>query len=319
MSSKGKVSINIDSVAAYNEASDWRTSCQTSRANGENMIPHLLRYPGGKGRILSALKFFLPAEKEIYWRYIDPFIGGASVFFYLQPQNALLSDSNPDLIDLYSTLKEYPCEIWEQYQQIPAGKESYYNIRSIDPSKLGRPMRAARLLYLNRTCFKGMWRHNNKGQFNVGYGGESRRWVISNPELMEASRRLHSADIRCSDFEPIVAEATKADFLFIDPPYRPGYSEMRNAHYTGRQFTYSDQFRLAAALRQATGRGVPWVMTNSSHPDILRLYQGYYVATMRVGTGAHPGLLSVGGEEAVIFNRPAAHLDLVVPLGVSTL
>ncbi len=319
MSSQRKVDSSIGAVAVSTEVTAVHMSGKASRQKGESLLPHLLRYPGGKGRLLNALKFFLPSGKNIRGRYIDPFIGGASVFFYLQPKNALLSDSNPDLIDLYSALQECPYDIWELYRQIPEGKESYYNTRSIDPSELERPMRAARLLYLNRTCFKGMWRHNSKGQFNIGYGGESRRWVLSNPELIEASRRLRSADLRCSDFEPIVREAKKADFLFIDPPYRPGYREMQNAHYMGQQFIYSDQVRLAAALTQATTRGVPWVMTNSSHPDILRLYEGDYTATMRVGTGARPGLLSVGGDEAVIFNEPAAHLDLAVPFCVSTL
>jgi DNA adenine methylase len=151
-----------------------------------------------------------------------------------------------------------------------------------------------------------MWRHNKRGQFNIGYGGESRRWVVNELELLEVSRLLNSADIECADFEGIIDRTGISDFLFVDPPYRPGDKEMRNAHYVGQEFGSADQSRLAFALRRASDRGVPWVMTNSAHPEILGLYEGNSAAIMSIGTGSHPGLLSRSGRETIIFNEGAA-------------
>ena len=244
--------------------------------------------------MLSSLCSFLPSSAEISGRYIDPFVGGAAVFFYVRPRRALLSDINADLIDLYMTLRHHPSETWDQC--------------GLDPSRLDAPTRAARLLYLSRTCFKGMWRHNKKGQFNVGYGGESRRWVVTRRELQDASRMLRSADLRCGDFEPILDEAKRGDFVFLAPPYRPGAKRMHNAHYVAHEFGYSDQVRLAHALERASDRGIRWTMTNSAHADILSLYQGHFVVTMDAGTGSRPGLISRAGGEAVILSQgPNTH------------
>ena|GEM_PF-393168 len=282
-------------------------------------IPRLLRYPGGKGRLLRSLQSFLPLKENISERYVDPFVGGASIFFFLKPQRALLSDINPDLIDLYVILRDYPSETWDRYCQMPDGREGYYHVRSSDPSTLDPQSRAARLLYLNRTCFKGMWRHNKKGQFNIGYGGESRRWVVNEFEILEVSRLLNSADIECTDFEEIINRTDSFDFLFLDPPYRPGDKEMRNAHYVGQEFTYADQSRLALALERASSRDVPWVMTNSAHPDIMGLYQGNSAAAMSIGTGPLPGILSKSGGEVVIFNDIAATRYFLSECSVSIL
>jgi len=299
--------------------SDQRKSYKRQASKSDIRMPRLLRYPGGKGRLLRSLQPFLPLREEIKGRYVDPFVGGASIFFYLRPQRALLSDINPDLIDLYVTVRDYPSETWDRYCQMPDGREGYYYIRSLDPSALDPQSRAARLLYLNRTCFKGMWRHNKRGQFNIGYGGESRRWVVNGLELLEVSRLLDSADIECADFEEIINKTNSFDFLFLDPPYRPGDKEMRNAHYVGQEFTSSDQSRLAIALERASGRGVPWVMTNSAHPEILGLFQGNSAATMFIGTGSLPGLLSKSGGEVVIFNERAATRYCLSECSVSTL
>lgn len=316
--------VNPDRHDAYTDpdgrrVSDQRRRCQGQACKSGSPMPRLLRYPGGKARLLRSLGAFLPRRTEIKERYVDPFIGGASVFFHLRPQHALLSDVNPDLIDLYVTLRDHPSETWNRYCHMPDGKEGYYYVRGLDPSTLDAQSRAARLLYLNRTCFKGMWRHNKRGQFNIGYGGESRRWVVSELGLLEVSHLLESADIECADFEVIIDRTSSSDFLFLDPPYRPGDKEMPNAHYVGQQFTSSDHSRLALALQRASRRAVPWVMTNSAHPEILALYEGNSAAPMPSGTGSLPGLLCRSGGEVVIFNERAATRYCLPAYSVSTL
>jgi DNA adenine methylase len=271
-----------------------------------NQSPRFLRYPGGKGRLMPVLSPYLPKAENIKGKYIDPFVGGASVFFYLRPTQSLLSDLNEELMSLYSTLRDFPSETWEEYCKMPNTKEGYYEIRALSPKDLDFIRRAARLLYLNRTCFKGMWRQNKQGEFNIGYGGQSRRWVVTENALIEVAERLKTTDLMCSDFEEILDLARTKDFVFLDPPYRPGSKELQNAHYVGQEFDFKAQQRLAQALSRASRHKIPWIMTNSSHPDICSLYEGNFVVPMTIGTGNMPGLMSNKGGEAIIYNKYAA-------------
>lgn len=266
------------------------------------VLPNFLRYPGGKRRFIAYLSGYIPSREQISGCYIDPFVGGGAVFFYLKPERALISDVNPELIDLYKAIQSNPQAVWEVYRSLPAGKEAYNYIRALRYKDLDPVFGAARLLYLNRTCFKGMWRHNGKGQFNIGYGGTARRWVITQDDLDSIATLLQSASIVCSDFEPIIDDSKAGDFIFVDPPYRPGMKEQSNAHYIGQQFTFQDQQRLASALARAGARGVSCTMTNSSHPDILGLYTNYRIIPMPRGTGRTPGALTSEPGEVIILN-----------------
>lgn len=235
----------------------------------------LLRYPGGKQRKLHLIMEFLPDRKKISGYFIEPFAGGAAVFFGLNPKKAILSDINPELIDLYRGLRRNPEKVWKIFSSLPSTKKAYYKIRNSKDWPKDITSKAARTLYLSRTCFKGMWRHNSEGQFNVGYGGQDRRWVITKKTLIEVSKRLRKSLLKKSDFEEVIENSTSDDFLFLDPPYKPGERELLHDHYTCSKFTYSDHKRLSQVLRRASSRGVKWCMTICSHPDILDLYKNY--------------------------------------------
>lgn len=263
-----------------------------------------LRYPGGKGRMFDCLSEYIPSPSNISGAYVEPFVGGGAVFFGVRPRKAVLADVNTELIDLFKAIRKDPQGVWRIFEAMPEGKDAYHRIRRLRPGELDTMTRAARLLYLNRTCFKGMWRHNGKGEFNIGYGGPSRRWVITAHDLDIVSRLLRRASLRCLDFEEVINQRQAGDFIFADPPYRPGHRELRNQHYVGRAFTFEDQIRLAAALTRAQARGVLWTMTNSAHPDILSLYPNYQAAPLTWGTGAAPGALtSVSGEVIIRSSR----------------
>ncbi len=268
----------------------------------QNITVNLLRYPGGKQRFLRELARFLPPRSDIRGRYIEPFIGGAAVFSYVAPKAALLSDLNGDLINLFEGIKQFPLEVWDLYSSYPATKQSYYQIRDLETHALNPAERAARILYLNRTCFKGMWRHNAEGKFNVGYGGEERRWVIDRTLLQRFSKILRDADLRISDFEPIIDECSKDDFLFLDPPYKPGSRELKEGHYVYAKFTFDEYRRLARALERATKRGTRWVMTISSHREILDLFGGNSIVPLQKGVGEMPGLIRRDSGEVLICN-----------------
>jgi len=273
-----------------------------ARAVTLNKLTAFLRYPGGKRRMLAFLSEHLPIAKQISGRFIEPFVGGGAIYFYLRPKNALLADLNTELIDLYRGISENPDRVWRIYRTYPRGKTAYQRIRAASVNDLSLLQRAARSLYLNRTCFKGMWRHNLSGRFNVGYGGESRRWAITRRDLFSISTLLSSAHLRCCDFEPTIAMAKPGDYLFLDPPYRPGAKEQTTEHYTGRQFLFADQKRLASALRAADKHNVRWSMTISDHPAILKLYAGFSVINITRGTGRQIGVQARNSGEVLIAN-----------------
>lgn len=206
----------------------------------------------------------------------------------------MLSDLNAELIDLYLGVKRDPHAVWKTYSDFPNTKEAYYVARSLDPQSLSLETRAARLLFLNRTCFKGMWRHNSAGEFNVGYGGQDRRWVMTAQDLCTVAERLSTTELRCADFEEIVDNALEGDLIFADPPYRRGQREQLHEHYIGGRFKFEDQARLSAALGRATNRGVRWAVTNSSHRELLELYTRL-PSTVEVKP--------VGNGEVLISNR----------------
>lgn len=243
----------------------------------------------------------LPSATSISGRFIEPFLGGGAIYFHLRPRSALLADINLELIELYRGIQRSPRRVWQIYRSYPNTKKAYRQIRDCDPKTCTFLQRAARSLYLNRTCFKGMWRHNSEGKFNIGYGGQSRRWAIRSRDLVEISERLRKATIRCSDFEPLVAEAKPDDYMFLDPPYRPGQREQLHQHYSG-QFSFEDHRRLASCLRQAHKRGVQWGLTISNNRDILKLYKAYKFVNIPRGTSARIGVKARNPGEVFISN-----------------
>ncbi|MDP9238535.1 MAG: Dam family site-specific DNA-(adenine-N6)-methyltransferase [Chloroflexota bacterium] len=248
---------------------------------------------------MAFLNGFLPKPSQLTGRYVEPFVGSAAVFLHVRPRKATISDANPELIDLYLGIKKCPAEVWRAYSAFKNTKREYLRVRRMDPAALELVDRAARLLYLNRTCFKGNWRHNLKGEFNVGYGGQSRRWVLSEDYLTGVSNALRRAVIECGDFEDVIDRAEPGDFLFLDPPYRPGERELVHSHYLARRFGFDDHRRLAAALKRADSRGVEWCLTTSGHLDIRRMFVGHQIR--EIPTRGNPRTPS--GEVLVLSKR----------------
>lgn len=262
----------------------------------------LLRYPGGKQRQLPKFIKYLPCREKIEGRYFEPFFGGGSVFFLVRPRKSIVSDVNPELINLYKGLCHYPEKVWEIFQDFPGTKKDYYTIRSWNNDDLDIPTQAARTLFLNRTCFKGMWRHNSSGEFNVGYGGQSRRWVIDKADILETSNILKGATIECNDYQRVIEKSMQGDFIFLDPPYKPGCKEMFHRHYLFGTFSYDEQVRLSDVLAGVDRKGAKWAMTNSSHPDIVRLYDKFRIIPLSKGTGDKIGKITNSSGEVLILN-----------------
>ena len=232
------------------------------------MMP-FLKWPGGK-------RWFIPDHSELlpkkFGRLIEPFLGGGSVFFHLQPANAILGDTNAELINVYQAMK------WRRKQltslltehQSRHGKQYYYRLRSNIPKNFVE--RAARTIYLNRTCFNGIYRVNLSGSFNVPKGTRS-TVLLGTDDFEAAARVLRTAELRICDFEPLIDEAKCGDLVFADPPYTVGHNNNGFVRYNESLFRWADQIRLADALTRARARGVQVVATNAAHSAVVDLYR----------------------------------------------
>ena len=206
-----------------------------------------------------------------YENYIEPFLGAGSVYFHLAPKRAILGDLNGDLITAYRGIKEDAATVKALLEghHVSHCREYYYQIRERVPVSLAA--QAARIIYLNRTCFNGIYRVNRYGQFNVPIG-ERDRVVRDTDDFPAAARLLSGAELHHRDFEPLVDSAQAGDLVFLDPPYTVRHNRNGFILYNERLFSWDDQERLAKAVTRAAERGVLIVVTNASHPTVRRLY-----------------------------------------------
>ena len=242
----------------------------------------ILKWAGGKTQMLNDL---LPKVPSSYGRYIEPFFGGGALFFALQPENAIISDSNPELINMYRQVADFPDEVIQCLKQYENTKEMFYNVRSQTWEALPKAEAAARTIFLNRTCFNGLYRVNKKGEFNVPYGKYKNPKICDQDALYIASDALKKAEILCGDYILVLEHYTKeGDFIFLDPLYLPvsEYSDFKR--YTKEQFYEEDHIELAKIIARLHERGCHIILTNSNHPLVHELYSQFtidVVATKR--------------------------------------
>lgn len=228
-----------------------------------------LKWAGGKRWFVSSYNHLFETE---YNRYLEPFLGSGAVFFHLTPNNAILSDSNIALIDTYNAIKDDWYRVYSELRkhQRKHSKEYYYEIRSKRMRNIYT--KAAQFIYLNRTCWNGLYRVNLKGEFNVPKGTKEK--VIFDTDNFEyVATLLNNAEIISRDFENIIDEARENDLLFVDPPYTVNHDKNGFLKYNESIFSWDDQVRLSECLKQAKERGVQIILTNANHISIRRLYR----------------------------------------------
>ncbi|WP_301154116.1 DNA adenine methylase [Metapseudomonas otitidis] len=234
------------------------------------LVP-FLKWAGGKRWFVHKHSHLLP---QSFGRYIEPFLGAGSVFFHLQPETALLGDMNAELIQAYRGIQQdwRRIESSLKYRQRAhrADPEYYYRVRDMSPSN--SVQRASRLIYLNRTCFNGIYRVNLDGKFNVPRGSKD-SVLLNTDNFEEMSLLLKRAELRVSDFENLIAAAIEGDFVFADPPYTVRHNYNGFIKYNEILFSWKDQQRLANALLKAARRGVKVICTNANHESVRSLYE----------------------------------------------
>jgi DNA adenine methylase len=258
------------------EAVTKRTSNQ--RTNKRNdLIQPFLKWAGGKRQLLPEIRKYIPKKYNIYF---EPFIGAGAVLFDIQPQEAIINDANAELINCYNAIKTDPEGVIRlaQEHQRENSEKYFYSLRSLDREasfkELSSIKRAARIIYLNKTCYNGLFRVNSQGQFNVPYGNYQDPQVVDALVIRAVSRYLNEVriDISQGDFEDAVSGATAGDFVYFDPPYDPLSDTSSFTGYNLINFDKPQQEQLKKVCDELTGRGCMVLLSNSDTLFIRDLY-----------------------------------------------
>jgi len=240
-----------------------------SSAEQNKTVSPFLKWAGGKRWLVNSAKSLFPEKLN---KYFEPFLGSAAVYFALKPQYAVLSDVNAELIECYAAIKND----WQAVERLvnvhhqQHSKEYYYQVRSIRPETPAA--RAARFIYLNRTCWNGLYRVNLKGQFNVPIGTKKNA-VLDTDNFEGVSKLLKNVELVSQDFEEVIDQAKTGDFIFADPPYTVKHNFNGFVKYNETMFHWDDQVRLSESIKRASARGCLVMVTNANHPSVRELYE----------------------------------------------
>ena len=238
----------------------------------------IVKWVGGKRQLMFELLKNMP---ETYNRYFEPFIGGGALFFELQPQNGYISDMNDELINLYSVVRDDVYNLIDDLSKHEISKEYFLKIRNLDRTekynKLSDIQKASRFIYLNRTCFNGMYRVNSQGQFNVPFGSYKNPRIVDAENLINCSKLLKHTEICCADFSEILNKVQKGDFVYFDPPYVPLNETSSFTSYTKDGFDLDMQFKLRDVCDELASMGVMFMLSNSDTKLVNELYSNYEI------------------------------------------
>jgi DNA adenine methylase len=237
-----------------------------------------LKWAGGKSQLLPELVKRLP---ETYERYFEPFAGGAALFFHLQPSKACLVDTNVNLIETYRVIKDRVEDLIDDLKHHIYDSDYYYRLRNMDRTEAYQTwsdvQKASRLIYLNKTCYNGLYRVNSKGEFNTPFGRYANPTILNEGNLRACSRALRQTKLISGSFLTIEKTLKSKDFVYFDPPYEPLSATANFTGYSQGGFDASMQEALRDFCDRLDRRGVRFMLSNSSAPLILELYRSYKV------------------------------------------
>jgi len=262
----------------------------------------LLKWAGGKTQLLPELATKTPLS---YKKYIEPFFGGGALYFHLKPEHAVISDSNPELVNLYKVVASHPNELLSELKKLRNNKQFFLKTRAVDWKNLSPVKAAARTIFLNRTCFNGLYRVNKSGKFNVPFGNYQNPKIVDEEAIFSASRLLKKATIVCLDYKELLRKhAQPGDFIFLDPPYLPisKYSDFKR--YTKEQFYEEDHLELAAEVKRLKDLGCHVILTNSNHPLVHKLYGEFEIKVVKTRRYINCNAQNRKGEDVIVTAVP---------------
>jgi DNA adenine methylase len=241
-----------------------------------------LKWPGGKRQLLRELLRHMPKK---YRRFFEPFVGGGALFFTVKPEYGYVSDVNPELINVYEVVQNNVEDLIESLKQHKNTEQYFYQLRDADRSEeyqyWSKVEKASRLMYLNKTCFNGLYRMNSEGHFNVPYGFYKNPNIVDEQNLVACSVLLKKAEIALSSFEAVEKKARKGDFVYFDPPYVPLNKTSSFTKYYKDDFDLDAQFALRELCDRLDSRGVMFLLSNSFTDTVKELYKKYNVRTVK--------------------------------------
>lgn len=245
-----------------------------------------LKWVGGKRQLIPEIMKRLPKGISSY-SYYEPFIGGGALFFELQLKHAVINDFNEELINVYRVIRDNPDELIESLRKHENTAEYYYELRNIDRFPLFQNLtsveRASRIIYLNKTCFNGLYRVNSAGEFNTPFGKYKHPNIVNEPVIRAVSNYLNTADIEImsGDYEKVLNDVGAHSFVYLDPPYHPISASSNFTGYVQGGWSEKDQIRLKKACDELTAKGGKFLLSNSASDFIQKLYSDYNIYTVR--------------------------------------
>ncbi|MCM1441729.1 MAG: Dam family site-specific DNA-(adenine-N6)-methyltransferase, partial [Roseburia sp.] len=262
----------------------------------------VLKWAGGKTQMLGDL---LPKVPKSYRKYIEPFFGGGAMFFALQPEHAMIADSNPELINMYRQIAVNVDDVISYLKKYKNTSEMFYTVREQEWTSLPGSEAAARTIFLNKTCFNGLYRVNKQGKFNVPYGRYTNPRICDEDGLKAASMALQKAEILCEDYLAVLEHyAQTGDFVFLDPPYLPVSEYADFKRYTKEQFYEEDHIKLAKMILRLQERGCYIVLTNSNHPLVHELYAPFMIDVIQTKRHISCNRSTRRGEDVIVTVLP---------------
>lgn len=251
----------------------------------DNLVQPVLKWAGGKRQMLSSIMKQIPKDVSIY---CEPFVGGGAVLFKLQPQKAIVNDINSELINVYLVIRDDVEELIEDLKKHKSEKDYFYRMRDLDRNreeyeKLTPVQKASRFMYLNKTCYNGLFRVNRLGQFNVPFGNYKNPGCVNERVLKAVSRYFNEAVISffCEDFERILLDLTKEIFVYLDPPYYPLSDTSYFTGYSKYGFGREEHVRLKQTCDRLNEKGVRFLLSNSATDFVKDLYKDYRIQVVQ--------------------------------------
>lgn len=252
----------------------------------EQNIQPILKWVGGKRQLLNDI---LPLiNKNSFETYVEPFVGGGAVLFSLAPQKAVINDFNSELINLYTIIKNAPQALVDALtvHQANNSKEYFFDVREMDRkenySSVSNVQKAARTIYLNKTCFNGLYRVNANGYFNTPYGDYKNPNIVNHDLIFSLSNYFNNNDIKmkCGDYKSVLTDLNETCFVYLDPPYMPISKTSSFVGYTKNGFDFDKQQELKDECDKLNKKGVKFLQSNSDCPEIRELYKDYTIETV---------------------------------------
>lgn len=271
------------------------------------LVSPVLKWVGGKRQLLPSIKPMLP--KRIT-SYCEPFVGGGAVLFDLQPKKAIVNDINSDLILVYTVIRDNVEALIELLETYPNEEGFYYELRNIDREqekydKLSEIERAARVIFLNKTCYNGLYRVNNAGEFNSPFGKYKNPNIVNAPVLRAVSTYFNSSEITFSttDFELVLEQVRRGTFVYLDPPYDPVSDTSSFTGYSKGGFSREQQIQLRECCDRLNARGVKFMLSNSATDFIREQYSNYHITIVQAKRAINSVASKRGDVDEVIITN----------------